>query len=76
LAQLDLFAQSADEDATTRQAIRKLPYKFYYRFKDEEKDNGFSSLLTEAMRQDGLDRFGGKFSADRRVLYQRERFER
>lgn len=45
LAQLDLFAQSADEDATTRQAIRKLPYKFYYRFKDEEGE--VSRLMIE-----------------------------
>jgi hypothetical protein len=30
----------------------------------------------EAMRQDGEDRFGGRFSAGRRVLYERERFDR
>ncbi len=30
----------------------------------------------ERMRQDGLERFGGRFSADRRVLYERETFER
>lgn len=45
LAQFDLFAQSADEDATTRQAIRKLPYKFYYRFKDAQDNE--SRLMIE-----------------------------
>ena len=27
------------------------------------------------MREDGLARFGGRFTADRRVLYRRERFD-
>lgn len=28
----------------------------------------------DRMRQDGLDRFGGRFTADRRILYEREVF--
>jgi len=38
--------------------------------------NDYFENHAEAMRQGGLNRFGGKFSADRRVLYERERFDR
>ena len=38
--------------------------------------NDYFDNHAETMRQDGLRRFGGTFSVDRRVLYERERFER
>lgn len=36
--------------------------------------NAYFENHAEAMRQDGLDRFGGSFTANRRVLYEREAF--
>ena len=51
-------------------------WTIHYRVDSWQQLNDYFENHAEAMRQDGLDRFGGTFSADRRVLYERERFER
>lgn len=51
-------------------------WSIHYRLKDWKSLQAYLDKHAEAMRQDGLDRFGGRFSADRRVLYEREVFGR
>ena len=51
-------------------------WSIHYQVDSWKHLNDYFENHAEAMRQDGLDRFGGKFSADRRILYERERFER
>ena len=51
-------------------------WTIHYKVGSWQHLNDYFENHAGAMRQDGLDRFGEKFSADRRVLYERERFER
>lgn len=51
-------------------------WSIHYRVEGWKPLNEYFEKHAEAMRQDGLDRFGGKFSADRRILYEREHFNR
>ncbi len=48
----------------------------HYCLKDWKSLQAYFGQHAEAMRQEGLDCFGGRFSADRRVLYEREEFGR
>ena len=51
-------------------------WSVHYQVESWRRLNAYFENHAETMRQDGLDRFGGKFSADRRVLYEREHFKR
>ena len=51
-------------------------WSIHYRVDSWNHLNHYFDNHAEAMRQDGLDRFGGMFSADRRILYEREHFKR
>ena len=48
----------------------------HYQVEGWKQLNDYFDNHAEAMRRDGLNRFGGKFSANRRVLYEREHFKR
>ncbi len=47
----------------------------HYRVRDWTALNHYFEHHAEDARQEGLDRFGGTFEADRRVLFERESFE-
>ena len=51
-------------------------WSIHYQVEGWKQLNDYFDNHAEAMRQDGLNRFGGKFSANRRVLYEREQFKR
>lgn len=49
-------------------------WSIHYHVASGKALDAYFTQHAEAMRQDGLARFGGRFSADRRVLYLRETF--
>ena len=51
-------------------------WTIHYQVDSWKNLNDYFENHAEAMRRDGLDRFGGHFSADRRVLYPQEHFKR
>ncbi len=50
-------------------------WSIHYQVDSWKHLNDYFENHAEAMRQDGLNRFGGKFSANRRILYEREQFK-
>lgn len=49
-------------------------WTIHYRVASWQPLNHYFEHHAPTVRQDGRDRFGGSFSADRRVLYERESF--
>lgn len=60
-----------DPDESGRQR-----WSIHYRVEAWKHLNDYFENHAEAMRQDGLHRFSEKFSANRRILYEREHFKR
>ena len=51
-------------------------WTLHYRVEGWKHLSAYFEHHADRMRRDGLDHFGGRFSADRRVLYEREVFEK
>ena len=60
-----------DPDADGRQQ-----WSIHYHVAGWKHLNDYFERHAAAMRQEGVDHFGGRFSANRRVLYEREQFNR
>ncbi len=60
-----------DPDEAQRQR-----WSIHYQVENSKQLNEYFEHHAGRMRQEGLDRFGGRFSADRRMLYEREQFKR
>ena len=51
-------------------------WTLHYRVDGYDNLQAYFDTHAHRMRQDGLDRFGGRFTADRRILYEREVFDK
>jgi hypothetical protein len=65
-----------DEGGSQEDADRFVFYSGHYFFRDREAFEVYLRDHAPALRSDGIARFGGKFTATRRVLNKRREFEK